>query len=534
MTRSPTHSAAVGRRLVLAASTGILAPSIVRSASDRVLKFAPESDLSVLDPIWTTTGTTQHHAYLVYDMLFALNSKYEVQPQMAEGAITEGDGHIWRISLRDGLRFHDGEPVLARDCVASIRRWGARDPFGQTLLAATDELRALDDRTLQFRLKRPFALLPAALGKPVSTLCVIMPERLALTDPYSQVSEVIGSGPFRFLGNERVPGARVAYARFADYRPRANGVADWTSGPKIAHFDRVEWTIISDPATAAGALRNGEVDWLETPQVDLIPALRRRPNLAVEITNTAGRLGFLRMNHLHPPFDKVEVRRALLAAVNQADFMNAVSGTDPMLSRTGVGFFTPGGPSATDAGLDIWSRTPSLSASRQAIAAAGYVGETIVVLGPGDTPALRAISDVGVDLMQKLGMRVDYQVVDWGTVVARRAKKDPPQQGGWNVFPGYWTGLDAVNPAAYPPLRGNGDQAWFGWPTVPGLERLRDQWLEAPDADAARRVTGEMQRVAFEDVPFIPVGQYFYATAYSRSLQGILPGSTLFWNVRRV
>jgi len=534
MTTSSTHSQKFGRRHVLAALTaGCAAPSIARAASDRVLNFVPESDLSVLDPIWTTTGITQSHAYLVYDMLFGLNSRYEVQPQMAAGAVTENGGLIWRIPLRDGLRFHDGEPVLARDCVASIQRWGVRDPFGQTLLEATDELSALDDRTLQFRLKRPFPLLPAALGKPVATLCAIMPERLARTDPFTQVSEVIGSGPFRFLADERVPGARVGYARFADYRPREDGVADWTSGPKVAHFDRVEWTVIADPATAAAALRSGEIDWLEAPQVDLLPMLRQQRHIELKVINTAGRLGFLRPNHLHPPFDKAEVRRALLAAVNQSDFMSAVSGADPALSRTGVGFFTPGSPSASEEGLDIWSHTPSLAVSRQAIAAAGYAGETVVVLGPGDTPTLRAISDVGVDLMQKLGMKVDYQVVDWGTVVSRRAKKEAPQQGGWNVFPGYWTGLDAINPAAYPPLRGNGDRAWFGWPKSPRLEELRNAWLAAADANAAERVTREMQRVAFEEVPFIPVGQYFGATAYNRSLQGVLTGSPLFWNVRR-
>lgn len=508
-------------------------PALAAGERTRVLRFAPESDLTVLDPIWTTATVTQTHSYLVYDMLFGLNERFEVQPQMAEGAAVEQDGNVWRIVLRDGLLFHNGDRVLARDCVASIRRWWARDPFGQSLQATTDELSAADDRTILFRLKRPFPLLSAALGKPIANLCAIMPEHLARTDPGRQVAEVIGSGPYRFLPAERVSGARVAYARFERYQPRPLGTAEWTAGPKHAYFDRIEWLVMPDPATAASALRAGEVDWLESPDIDLLPMLRARPDLKVEVKNPTGRIGMLRMNQLYPPFDKVEVRRALLRAVDQRAFMAAVAGDDPTLSRTGVGFFTPGTPAASEAGLEVWANPPSLEASRHAIAEAGYKGERVVFMAPGDRPTLRAMADIGADLMQRLGMTVDYQVVDWGTVVSRRAKKDPPAQGGWNMFPGDWIGLDASNPSSYPPLRGSGDAAWFGWPKSPRIEALRDQWLAAAPAQR-KALTAEMQRVAFEDVPFIPLGQYFSPTAYSASLTGMLSGSVLFWNLRRV
>lgn len=521
------------RTLLATGAAALAAPALAAAAASRVLRFAPESDLSVLDPIWTTATITQTHSYMVFDMLFGLDEQFRVRPQMAEGAEVAQDGREWLIRLRDGLRFHDGEPVLARDCVASIRRWAVRDPFGQSLMAATDEISSPDDRTIRFRLKHPFPLLSAALGKPIANLCAIMPERLALTDPGRQAPEVIGSGPFRFLPDERVAGSRVAYARFEGYAPRPGDAAAWTSGPKVAHFDRVEWTIIPDPATAAAALRNNEIDWLETPESDLLPMLRSRRNLVVEIKNPSGRIAFLRMNQLHPPFDKQAVRHALLRAIDQRDFMAAVGGADPGLSRTGVGYFTPGSPSASTAGLEAWANPPGIEESRRAIAAGGYAGETVVVLAPGDRPTLRAMTDIAVDLMQKLGMRVDYQVVDWGTVVARRAKREAPGQGGWNVIPGDWIGIDAANPSAYPPLRTNGANAWFGWPDAKAIEALRTRWLQADAADQAA-ITAEMQRLAFMEVPFIPLGQYFSPTAYNRSLTGILSGSTLFWNVRRV
>lgn len=520
---------------MLAGGAALLAtPALAAGDRPSTLRFVPEADLTILDPIWTTAIVTQTHSYLVYDMLFGIDERLEVQPQMAKSAAAEQDGKLWRIVLRDGLLFHDGEKVLARDCIASIRRWWARDPFGQSLQAVTDELSAPDDRTIVFRLKLPFPLLPAALGKPIANLCVIMPERLARTDPAQQVTEVMGSGPYRFLPGERVAGARAAYEKFAGYRPRESGTPELTSGPKRAYFNRVEWTVMPDPATAAAALRAGEVDWLESPANDLLPMLRGRRDLKVEIKDKLGRIALLRMNQLYPPFDKPAVRRALLQAVDQSNFMAAVAGTDPALSRTGIGFFTPGSPAASDAGLDVWAKRPDAAASRRALADAGYSGEPVVLMGPADRPTLSAMADVAADLMQRLGMTVDYQTVDWGTLVARRAKKDSPSQGGWNMFPGDWLGLDASSPASYPPLRGNGDRAWFGWPKSPRVEELRQQWLEAPDAQARHAITTDLQRAAFEDVPFVPLGQYFSPTAYNASLTGMLSGLVLFWNIRRV
>ena len=253
------------RRTFLAASAlGLAAPAVGRAQDSRVLRFIPQADLTVLDPMWTTAYVTRNHAFMVYDTLFGQDSQYRPSPQMLEGFTTGDDGKTWTLTLRPGLLFHDNEPVRARDCVASLERWGKRDAFGSALMAATDELVAKDDRTLVFRLKKPFPLLPAALAKTPLFMPAIMPERIARTDPFTQVTEMIGSGPFRFKADERVPGARVVYEKFAGYKPREDGPTDWTSGPKVVHFDRVEWTTIPDPTTAAQALINGEQDWWTT------------------------------------------------------------------------------------------------------------------------------------------------------------------------------------------------------------------------------------------------------------------------------
>jgi len=515
------------------AATGLAAPSIARAEASRVLRFIPQADLAALDPVWTSVYVTRNHGYMVFDTLYGQDSAFRTQPQMVEGATTGRDGLEWRLRLRDGLRFHDGEPVLARDCVASIRRWGRRDAFGQTLLRATDELSAADDRTIVFRLRTPCPWLPDALGKIGINMLPVMPERLAATDPFKQVSEMVGSGPFRFLADERVSGARVAYARFEGYQPRDTGAADWTAGPKVAHFDRVEWTVIPDGATAAAALRRGEADWWEQPLFDLLPLLARDPGIATSVVEVTGNIGQLRMNALHPPFDNPAIRRALLLALDQGDFMRAVAGDQEAYWRSGVGFFAPGTPMASDRGLAALNGPRDAGAARRAMQAAGYAGERVVLMSPGDYPRIAALAAVAADLLQRCGMNVDVQEMDWGSVIQRRASKAAPGQGGWSVFITTFTGADMSSPASNPALRGTGGDGWFGWPTAPRLEELRDAWLAAPDVASQRRIAADLQGQAFEDVPFLPLGQFFQPTAWSRGLTGGLQGMPLFWGIRR-
>ena len=517
-----------------AAALTLSAPRLAGAADAKVLKFVPQADLAVVDPIWTTATVTRNHAFMVYDTLFGQDETYKAQPQMAEGAVPDADGKVWTIRLRDGLKFHDGSAVLARDCVASLTRWGKRDSFGQTLFALTDELAAVDDRTLRFRLKKPFPLLPDALAKMTAFMPVIMPERLALTDAFTQVTEVIGSGPFRFVTAERQSGSRAVYEKFAGYVPRSDGKPGRTAGPKIVHFERVEWHTLPDPATAAAALQSGEIDWVEQPLPDLLPVLAKNPAIEVVIKETTGAVAIMRMNHLHPPFDNPAIRRAMLLAIDQAEFMEAVGGPDKALWRAGVGVFPPGTPMASDAGMEVLNSPRDIGRVKQALAAAGYNGEKVVLLGVTDLANLKAECEVAGEMLKRIGMNVDYQSMDWGTVAARRAKKEPPSQGGWNCFFTGWNGLDMFDPIGHLSLRGNGANAWPGWPVAPKIEALREAWIEAPDLAGQQRLAAEIQKQVFEDVPYAPLGQYFQPTAFRRTLTGVLPSFPTFWNVRRV
>jgi peptide/nickel transport system substrate-binding protein len=309
--------------------------------------------------------------------------------------------------LREGLRFHDDTPVLARDVVASIRRFAARDSFGQALMAATSELSSPNDRTVQFRLAKPFPHLAAALAGSSTTMPCIMPERLASTDPFRPVTEMVGSGPYRFLPAEFNAGVRSTYERFTNYVPRAEGTPSYTAGPKVTHFDRVEWHSVGDAATAVAALSQGELDWLDSPSADLVPLLARNVGVTVEVKESPGSIAMMRFNHLQPPFDNPAIRRALLGAIDQADVMNAVAGSDRTLWRDRIGLFGPNSALVNEAGIEALSGPRDYDRVKRDLAAAGYRGEPVVVLGVAGNSYNVFISQVGTDQLRKAGMNVD-------------------------------------------------------------------------------------------------------------------------------
>jgi peptide/nickel transport system substrate-binding protein len=522
------------RGLLTAAALRFAAPALAAPGSARVLKFVPHTDLTVVDPSWTTAYITRNHAMMVYDTLYGTDAANAVSPQMLEGHRLEDDGLTWLMTLRPGLMFHDGTPVLARDCVASIRRWMIRDSFGQTVAAVTGDLAATDDRTFRFRLKRPFPLLPSALGKPGSMVCAIMPQRLAAGDTAKPITEVVGSGPFRFKADERVPGALVVYERNPAYVPVSAGSPSLTAGPKRVNFDRVEWHVIPEAATAAAALQSGEVDWWEAPSTDLWSTLRADKRITVSVQDRNGYLGFLRMNQDIAPFNNPAIRRALLGAVNQEDYMQAAAGEDPAMWHTGVGYFCPGSPMASDAGMAALTGKRDLAAVAAAVKAAGYTGEKIAVMVPTDIPLLKAYGDVGVDMLSRAGFNVDAQYLDWGTLVQRQLKPAVPGQSNWHVYHSAWSGLDQWDPAVNASLRANGRASGRpGMLDSPKLESLRDAWLAAPDLAEQKRLAREIQLQAFEDVPYIPIGQSLSPTAYRNDLTGIMAGYAMFWNVSR-
>ncbi len=514
-----------------AGSVVLAAPSILRAGESPVLKFIPHADLVSLDPVWTTADITRNYSLAVFDTLYGQNAKFEPSPQMLAGAVTSSDGLQWDLTLRDGLKFHDGTPVRAGDCIASIARFGKRDPLGIELAARTAEMSAVSDKQIRIRLKKPFSLLPVALSLYTSA---IMPERLAKTDPFQQIPEPIGSGPFRFNVKERVSGSRAIFDRFEGYVPRPDGTPSFSAGPKIVHFERIEWQSPPDPATCAQALTNKEIDWWENPTVDLIPNLSRDKSITIKVIDITGEIGCLRFNHLFPPFDNPAIRRVVMAACNQADFMQAVAGAVPSLIKTDVGIFVPGTPLASTEGVSITHGSPDYAKLKSDLAAAGYKGEKVVLLAATTIPSIWAIAQVAQDVLQKIGFNVDFQALEWGTVVQRRASREPVEKGGWNIFMTYLGGTGNISPAGNSALRGSGANAWFGWPVDPKMEALRDGWFEAPDLAAQQKICAQMQAEYFQAVPYVALGMYDAPTAYHSYLTDVRDGYPQFYGVKRV
>lgn len=515
-----------------AATAALAAPSIGSAQGRSVLRFVPQADLTLLDPVQSTAIVTRNHGMMVYDTLYGLDESLTPQPQMAAGHLVESDGRVWSITLRPDQRWHDGTPVLARDVVASFERWAQIDPFGRDLRNATDELTAPSDTVLRFRLKRPFPLLPTVFAKP-SAFCAIMPERLARTPVAQQVTEVVGSGPFRFVPGERVVGSMAVYERNAAYVPRPDGVPSFTAGPKIAYLDRVEWRTMPDSSTAAAALQTGEMDWWEQPLADLIPLLRRSASLRVEVKDRFGCAAMLRMNCLVPPFDNPAIRRALLGGIVQSDYMSAVMGEDRSLWSDGVGFFLPGSPAANDAGLEAITGRRDLDKVKRDLAAAGYKNERVVLMVPSDFPSLNAMSEVAQEYLRGVGINLDYQVGDWGTVLQRLSNRAPVERGGWSLYANFIAGVTATTPATHSFVRGLGAAGPYGWPTSPRIEQLRTEFLEAATPAVQAGICRDIQVQAFQDVPYLPVGRWVQPTAFNRSVSGILDGFPIFWNVKK-
>jgi peptide/nickel transport system substrate-binding protein len=532
MDRRTFIKAGAGAGLV-AASGGLAAPALSQGAAAKTLRFVPQANLANFDPIWGTQYVVRNAATLVWDTLYGVDSNLVSQRQMVESEEVSSDGLTWTFKLRPGLKFHDGAPVLAKDCVASLVRWSARDPMGLMLRAIQDELVAVDDRTFRWKLKKPYPKMLFALGKNNSPCSFIMPERIAKTDPFQQITEYIGSGPMKFVRGEWVPGAKAVFERFADYVPRSEP-ASWLAGGKKMLLDRIVWIIMPDPATASAALQSGEIDWWENPIADLIPVLKRNRNIRVDIGDPLGNIGAFRMNHLHPPFNNVKARQAILAAMSQEDYMRAIVGSDDALWKACPGFFTPGTPLYSEAGGDILKGPRNLELAKKLLAESGYKGEPVTCLVAQDQPALKAMGDVTADLLKKIGFNVDFVATDWGTVGSRRAQKTPPGQGGWNMFHTWHAGADCVNPASYTAVRANGDKAWFGWPDVPEVEKEVTAWFDAKNLDEEKATIARLNKAALDSVVYAPTGFFLGYTAWRSNVSGVTKGPIpFFWGVSK-
>jgi peptide/nickel transport system substrate-binding protein len=530
--------ASVSKKLLGAlAAAAVFAPlalsgAITDASAQSVLKVKVHADLKNIDPIWTTAYITRNHGYMVYDTLFALDSNFVVQPQMAESHSVSDDGLVHTIKLRPGLKWHDGAAVTPEDCIASIARWGKRDGMGQQLVAKVTSMDVVDSSTFTITLSEPWALLLQALGKMSSNVPFMMPKRLAETDAFEQVPEIIGSGPFKFIKEKWIPGSIVVYAKNEDYVPRSEP-ASAAAGGKVVNFDTVEWHYIPDHNTAVQALVAGEMDYIENPPADLLPVLEAAGGITVQVIAPRGSQGWMRINHLHPPFDNVKARQALQWMVDQETYLRAIVGT-PDLFTTCPAMFVCDTPLATDAGSQR-VMTKDIGKAKALLKEAGYTGGKVVLMHPTDLDALSAASLVTAQLMREIGINVEVQAMDWSTLTSRRAEKKAPEDGGWNVFHTSWIAPDLVNPVANIGVSGGCEEkAWFGWPCNAKIEAMRADFARETDPAVQKRLATEIQTMAMDLVTYIPIGQYMQPIAYRDYLSGVINAPVpFFWNISK-
>ncbi|WP_419897584.1 ABC transporter substrate-binding protein [Roseomonas sp. USHLN139] len=528
-TRRGLMQAGLGGGAALATGLPLAAPALAQGAGGnrRVLKAVMHATLGVVDPYATTAYITRNHGYLVYDTLFAMDAQMRPQPQMVQDWSRSEDGLTYSFRLREGLTFHDGAPVTSADCVASLTRWWRRDLMGTRLMNATASLEPVDERSFRLVLKHPYGLVLETLGKPGGPVPFILPKRLVEIPADQRITEVVGSGPFRFVASEYRSGDRVVYERFSGYRPRSEP-ASGLAGGKVVHVDRLEWLEIADQQTAANALATGEVQVMENVGPDQMQLLRRNRQVVLRPRGIGNSL-LMRLNWAQPPFNNKKVRQAVMMAVNQADYLAAQIGDDS-LSRECHAFFTCDSPYATEAGAVL---KPDFAAAQQLLKESGYNGEKVVILHPADLASGSALAPVTEQLLKKLGMNVQVDSMDWNSLLARRNKPDPVEQGGWSIAWGIWSDLDLMSPIINLNVDGRGRRGYIGWAESAEMERLRDAFALEPDRAKQMQLVEQMQRIAFDEVFAIPLGSYKVITGHAAGLRDVVADQVLvFWNMK--
>jgi peptide/nickel transport system substrate-binding protein len=515
----------------LMASTALLAPA--SHAQNNVLRIVPHSNLAVLDPIWTTAYMSRNHGYMIYDTLFGTDENSKIKPQMVESWTVSPDNRLWTFKLRKGLEFHDGKAVTSEDVIASLGRWGKRDAMGSALMTFVDRMDTPAPDTFRIFLREACGFVLEALGKPSSNVPFIMPKRIADTDAFKQIEEHIGSGPYMFKRDEFKPGDKAVYLKNPKYVPRSEAPSGSTGG-KHVYVDRVEWNLaLRDAQAQVNALKNGEVDIIEQLSFDHYETVKAEASIQLPKFDKLGLQYMARFNHLHKPFDNPKVRQAAIAAFSQESFLRAQVGVKD-LYRTCPSMFFCGTPYGSAAGSDIQSKS-NMKKAQDLLKASGYDGTPVVIMKPTDLASIQKLPDVAAQLLRQAGFKVDLQAMDWQTLVGRRAKKDPPDKGGWNMFLTAWQAFDIWSPIGNPALDSRGEKStWFGWATDDKLLDLRNQFMRATDDGAKKKLAEAIQTRAFEIGTHAPLGEFNSPMAARKNISGFfVTNNNFYWNLKK-
>ncbi|WP_036012005.1 ABC transporter substrate-binding protein [Bradyrhizobium yuanmingense] len=522
---------------LLAGTVVSMRPSVIQAqtaaTAARTVRMVMSGDLRVFDPIFTTATITGNHGYAIYDTLFALDSKLKPQPQMVANWSVSTDKKTYTFELRDGLGWHDGAPVTAADCVASIRRWAQVAPGGKLIMASAKDISKKDDKTFTIELKEPLGLLIDLLTPLGTPFLFIMREKDASRPASEQVTANIGSGPFKFNEALAKPGASFTYDRNEKYVARSEQ-PDGFAGGKIVNVDRIIWENIANHQTAFAALQAGEVDFLEGPPSDLYPAVESDPNLALQVLDKMGWVNGVRMNCLQKPFDNVKARQAMLHLIDQEAFSRIIT-PDPRYSNAVTSVFGNDTLYSNDENTGWFKKGGDPEKAKQLFKESGYAGEKVVVLQPTNFTGYSNALQFLAGALRKIGINAELAPSDWGGVVARRANKGPVEEGGWSIFITGWPNLTLSDPIGTPALSADGDKGFFGWPKNDEYEALRAKWPETATIAERQALARKMQGLYWDFVPTIWLGQGVYPSARRKALTGVIgmPSALPMWNMQK-
>ncbi|MER8395930.1 ABC transporter substrate-binding protein [Mesorhizobium sp. M1340] len=522
-------------KIGMAAGAALSIPAVLRAqttaADARTVRMVKAADLRVFDPVVEASNGTIDHALAIYDTLFALDSKAMPQPQMVEKWGVSEDKKTYTFELRDGLSWHDGTPVTAADCVASVRRWG-QISAGSLLMERAKDISKKDDKTFTIALKEPLGLLIDLLAAVSAQPLFIMREKDADRPATEQVTANVGSGPFRFNEALAKPGSSFTYDRNEKYIARKEP-SDGFAGGKVVKVDRVIWDNIGDSQTAFAALQAGEIDYVEQPPVDFYSAIENDSNLALQVLDKTGWVMCLRMNCLQKPFDNVKVRQAMLHLIDQEAFLR-VAVPDPRYGQTVTSLFGNGTPYSNDENTKWFKKGGDPEKAKQLLKEAGYSGEKVVILQPTNIAWISDAAQLLAATLRKIGVNAELAPSDWSGLAARRSKKGPVEDGGWSIFLTSDSGFALTDPIGEVFLSANGEKGWYGWPKNDEYEALRARW---PDVGLEERkgLAREMQRIWWDFAGDVYLGQTLRPIARRKTLTGLIeaPNFIPMWNMEK-
>ena len=494
-----------------------------------------QGDLRSLDPIWTTANITAYHGAMIYDTLFALDEQMRPQPQMVSKWGLSDDKLTYTFELRDGLKFLTARRVTADDVVASIRRWAARDGARPAHDGAREG--PVEEGRQDLRHRAEGALRPDLRddGEDRDADPLHHAQEGSRDRPEPADHRIHRLGPVHLQSRRNADGSRYVYDRIPNYVPRsepATGMAGAKSRQGRPRHLR-EHAGLAD--RACRRCKAGEIDFFEIPPIDLIDTLESDPNIKVEVLNKTGNYGIMRLNFLHPPFDKPEARQAMLYLIDQEEFMKATFG-NPKYYKKCPSNFACGTPMENDENTAWFKEAPNVNKAKELFQKAGYDGRPVTLLHATNIDFMNNAAQIAAQRLRSAGVNVQLATSDWGGVVTRRAVKTPPDQGGWNIFITWAGARRGRQPDGLHRPSGERREGLVRLADRTRThEKLRDKWAAAGSLDEQKAIAREIQKNAWNFVPHVWLGQWSSPVAYRKNLNGVLkiPEVVPFWNIEK-